>query len=92
MTNWNFCVCTICPNMNYKLKALNKISDKSIPNMEELLNIILCPKSDGQRFHAPDCIFRECEKCKDVNIEEKLSAYLNHEKHDGNSSIVWNHL
>ena len=59
--------------------------------MEELLNIILCPKSDGQRFHAPDCIFRKCEKCKDFNIEEKLYAYLNHEKHDGNSSIVWNH-
>nr|XP_022298154.1 uncharacterized protein LOC111107308 isoform X2 [Crassostrea virginica] len=91
MTNWNFCVCTICQNMSYKLKALNKISDKSIPNIEELLNIILCPKSDGQRFHAPDCIFRKCEKCKDVNIEEKLSAYLNYEKHDGNSSIVWNH-
>ena len=58
-------------NIKFKLLALNsyvarmKHPELKIDTEEHLVDILLCSKSDNQRFHKLPCLSRECIKCKD---------------------------
>ena len=84
--HWNFCVCTVCQNITYKLKALNTV--KNIKDFQQLLDIVLCPKTHAQRYHYSNCIFQHCEKCgKDT--KKRLFNYFAEIKDD--KEVSWNH-
>ena len=56
--NINHCVCPYCYNIRVKLSALNRVTSGAgqagmrIRNEQELIDHILCPKSDDERFHS----------------------------------------
>ena len=82
--HWIYCVCTVCQNITYKLRALRRLlAEKTSKIFDELLN--MCRKSDAQRFHDAQCIFQLCEKCKD----SKLTDHLVTKEED--TMVTWNH-
>ena len=56
-------------------------------DIDELLNVIMCQKSDAQRFHNADCIFKKCDNCKNTKISELFSVRI--KKDD--AMVTWNH-
>jgi len=86
--HWIYCVCTICQNVTYKLRALSNIrsmAGKAPKDFDELLNVVLCRKSDAQRFHDAQCIFQSCDKCKDSKLTDHLRTKVE------NATVTWNH-
>jgi hypothetical protein len=82
--HWIYCVCTVCQNITYKLRALRCMAGKTPNDFDELLNVVLCRKSDAQRFHDAQCIFKLCEKCTDSSLTEHFGT-----KED--TMVTWNH-
>ncbi|WAR09173.1 hypothetical protein MAR_019131 [Mya arenaria] len=88
--HWNYCVCLICQNVSYRLKTLNRFLPEKIKDFNQLLDVILCPKSDAQRFHSVNCLFRSCDKCKDT--KSKLLSFFDSTNQKVDDSLVtWNH-
>lgn len=56
-----YCCCIYCVNVRFKLLALSK-SSKSMKKkqMSDLFEMLLCEKSDCNRFFAPECIHGTC--------------------------------
>lgn len=94
--HWNYCVCTVCQNISYKLKAISRCIPGKAGDFEQLLNVVLCTKNDGQRFHFPGCIYRTCEKCTNSTVS-KLTSYfygpksLKNKPLPRNDLVTWNH-
>ena len=72
--HWNYCVCLVCQNVSYKLNTLNRLLKEKIKDFKQLLDVVLCPKSDAQRFHSADCLLRRCSNC--IDTKSKLSSYF----------------
>ncbi|WAR02999.1 hypothetical protein MAR_009557, partial [Mya arenaria] len=86
--HWNFCVCTVCQNISYKLKAVTKVLN--IKDFNEFLDIVMCPRNDVQRFISYNCIFKKCSKCGDT--KKRLLAYFGNEEIQKNETLLtWNH-
>lgn len=84
--HWIYCVCTVCQNVTYKLRALRRfMAGKAPKDFDELLNIVMCRKSDAQQFHDAKCIFQLCDKCKDTKLTDHLGTKEN------NIMVTWNH-
>ena len=45
--------------------ALNKIADHKVQDKRAFLDTLMCPREET-RFHAYECIFEKCKKCKDI--------------------------
>ncbi|WAR05816.1 hypothetical protein MAR_021185 [Mya arenaria] len=88
--HWNYCVCLICQNVLYKLKTLNRFLPEKIKDFNQLLDVILCPKSDAQRFHSGNCLFRSCDKFKDTK-SKLLSFFDSTNQKVDNSLVTSNH-
>ena len=61
----NYCACVYCINVRFKLLTLSRAVSNSMrkqKNEGDLLDIILCPKGDNDKFHEPDCISASCKK------------------------------
>ena len=84
--HWIYCVCTVCQNISYKLRALRRfMAGKTPKDFDELLNVVMCRKSDAQCFHDAQCIFQLCEKCKDSRLTDHLGTK------EENTLVTWNH-
>ena len=68
-SHWEYCVCTVCQNLKYKLQALNNYVTRmnkpklKIDSLESLNNLILCKIGDFERFHQEKCIYGACLSC-----------------------------
>lgn len=64
---------------------------ENIADFTQLLDVILCSKSDAQRFHSADCLFRLCIRCNDT--KSKLSLYfpIANQKIESYLLVTWNH-
>lgn len=59
---------------------------KKFHNEQEILQILLCPKGDSERFHSVDCLSGKCKKCSDYTSTLK-QFYL---ELDGKQNMTWN--
>lgn len=83
--HWNFCVCTVCQNISYKLRAMTRVL-KKIADFDQLLDILLCPRNGAQRYHLAMCLFQKCSKCADT--KERLYTYFGNEKIQNKDSLL----
>ena len=63
-----YCSCIYCINVRYKLLSVSKVvTDKSKKKTHEsdIMDMLLCPKNDNQRFHGIQCVNDMCIKCND---------------------------
>ena len=85
------CMCLYCLNIKYKLLALNYVSsqntiDRKVDDDRQLLDILLCAREDGKTFHRYECIFGQCDSCKDIKSTlRKFYACL------PNVDVTWSH-
>jgi hypothetical protein len=91
---WIYCVCTVCQNIRYKLSSLNATAsrdgkrDVRLNGFDDVLQTVLCKKSDNERYHKMECIKRSCEACKDQGekIKEHYEPLSRKEM-----NLQWNH-
>ena len=85
------CLCEYCENVKLKLKALNSTADQEnvkdlkILNEYDAVNITMCEKEEGAKFHRIQCIDRKCDDCGIKNLEEKLQPLISKDLH-----VKWN--
>ncbi|XP_052084922.1 uncharacterized protein LOC127722119 [Mytilus californianus] len=73
-----YCACVYCVNIRYKLLVLSrtvKDSSKKKTCEKDILDILLCNKSDNEHFHKCQCINGECSICNNYN--RKLQLFYN---------------
>lgn len=73
-----YCCCVYCMNVRYKLLALKKATkdgSKKKSHESDLLQIILCPKSDESRFYKRECIDGTCNTCGATKLEAVKDHY-----------------
>lgn len=89
MSHRDFCLCPYCLNIKYKLLCVNRVAapDDKIEDENSLINKLLCPKSDGYRFHDADCLLGKCEKCGD----HETTLRNHYGKMDLTQLVTWNH-
>lgn len=94
-SHWEFCVCTVCQNIKYKVRALNMCASKARMHHLKIekehrgiIDLVLCPKADSSRFHASDCVYGTCGNCKNYGmvIKEHYKELLTI-----NPVVVWHH-
>ncbi len=80
------CLCTLCTNVELKLKALNKYTrdEDKIKDKYEAVNITMCPKKEEEPYHHRDCINRKCARCGTSNLQKKLNYVVDHQE-----SVHW---
>lgn len=64
----DFCCCPYCTNIKFKLLTLSRTSSEQQckkTHENDVVDILLCPKSDSEQFHDPKCINGECNHCSD---------------------------
>ena len=92
-THWQYCVCTVCHNVKNKVLTLNaaamatKKYDLKVKDDLDLLNIVMCAKSESERYHRPECISGTCSKCRD-QVKQRLQ---NHYESLNDYVCSWNH-
>lgn len=89
-THREFCLCVYCVNVRYKLLAVSRLTNdqsKKITNENEIANVLLCQKSDNDRFHALACICGSCLNCS--NTEQTLREHFAFAA--AHQNITWDH-
>lgn len=84
------CMCPYCLNLKYKLLSLNRLvsSQLKVSDERDFLNVLLCKKSDGARYHRAECVWGNCTECKSYGAtinqfyEEVIQL---------NPVAIWNH-
>lgn len=90
------CLCAYCMNVKYKLLSLNKLVAQGKLHQSlkiderDLVNKLLCPKSEAERYHNASCIWGKGKKCKDYSNTIK-SHYQSLVGYNSSTSCVWNH-
>ena len=71
-----FCLCPYCLNIKYKIIAINKAVvennlpiDMKVEDEHAFLDVLLCKKAKGKKFHRRECVFGKCDTCKDVHSQ-----------------------
>ena len=59
----NQCLCSICTNIELKLKTVNRVTGMQIKSKYELCNLTLCEKGPEDTYHIRQCIERNCQNC-----------------------------
>ena len=92
-SHWEYCVCTVCQNIKYKIESLNSSLIKAnIPRakISKIEDVILCPKGDNARFHSAECVYKTCVNCSDYNASIK-EHYQDILKLEPLPQIMWHH-
>ena len=86
-----YCSCIYCINVRYKLLSVSKVvTDKSKKKTHEsdIMDMLLCPKNDNQRFHGIQCVNDMCIKCNDKTAR-LYNYYSFAEDTLKNTEITW---
>ena len=86
-----YCMCVYCLNIRYKVHALKPLmKDPAKKNMltdeDSIVQILLCEKSDSERFHKKLCIDGACDNCK--NYSARLRSFFSAEALS-DSEVTW---
>jgi hypothetical protein len=95
-STWIHSLCTVCQNITYKLIVLNKQTttlartDLKIHDIAKLIDVVLCPKSDGQRYHTEKCIYQTCNTCSNQAVA-RLQDHYKPLLESSKPSLSWHH-
>lgn len=91
------CLCPYCLNVKYKILCINglvsrfQLSDSlKVSDEREFLNVLLCTKSDGLRYHDATCVMGKCKDCGNLSTTIR-NYYKTLTDISTDFQPVWNH-
>ena len=89
-------MCEYCTNAKLKMEAMNTACERAgaqgckINEVDKLVEITVCPKQEGDKYHRKECLNRDCDHCG-VNRLDTLYEPINAAHAAEEHEVTWRH-